>query len=51
MFGSNFPVDKLYSDYATLFQAYHDLVPREMHQAVFNDTAADFYFMFLVFHA
>ena len=46
MFGSNFPVDKLYSDYATLIQAFRDLVPREMHQAVFNNTAADFYSMF-----
>ncbi|EBA02440.1 hypothetical protein RB2150_09114 [Rhodobacterales bacterium HTCC2150] len=46
MFGSNFPVDKLYSDYATLAKTYRDLVPREMHQAVFNDTAADFYSMF-----
>ena len=46
MFGSNFPVDKLYSDYATLLQAFRDLVPREMHQAVFNNTAADFYSMF-----
>ena len=45
MFGSNFPVDKLYSDYATLAKTYRDLVPREMHQAVFNDTAADFYSM------
>jgi predicted TIM-barrel fold metal-dependent hydrolase len=46
MFGSNFPVDKLYSDYATLIQAFRDLVPREMHQAVFNNTAVDFYSMF-----
>ena len=46
MFGSNFPVDKLYSDYATLAKTYRDLVPREMHQAVFNDTAANFYSMF-----
>ncbi len=46
MFGSNFPVDKLYSDYATLVHAYRDLVPREMQQAVFNDTAAGFYAMF-----
>jgi len=46
MFGSNFPVDKLYSDYATLMQAFRDIVPREMHQAVFNNTAVDFYSMF-----
>lgn len=48
MFGSNFPVDKLYSNYATLAQTYRNLVPREMHQAVFNDTAADFYSIFPV---
>jgi predicted TIM-barrel fold metal-dependent hydrolase len=46
MFGSSFPVDKLYSNYASLAQTYRDLVPCEMHQAVFNDTAADFYSMF-----
>jgi predicted TIM-barrel fold metal-dependent hydrolase len=45
MFGSNFPVDKLYSDYATLVQAYRDLVPQDRHQAVFCDTAARFYSM------
>lgn len=43
MFGSNFPVDKLYSNYSKLVQTYRDLVPHEMHQAVFNDTATDFY--------
>jgi predicted TIM-barrel fold metal-dependent hydrolase len=48
MFGSNFPVDKLYSSYAILAQTYRKLVPREMHQAVFNDTAADFYSIFPV---
>jgi predicted TIM-barrel fold metal-dependent hydrolase len=46
MFGSNFPVDKLYSNYPTLVQAYRDLVPRDMHKAVFDDTAADFYSIF-----
>lgn len=43
MFGSNFPVDKLYSDYRTVAQAYRDLVPAPAHAAVFHDTAADFY--------
>ncbi len=43
MFGSNFPVDKLYGDYASLTQAYHDLVPAEAHSAVFSQTAARFY--------
>ncbi len=43
MFGSNFPVDKLYSDYATLVQAYCDLIPAEVQAAVFHDSAARFY--------
>lgn len=43
MFGSNFPVDKLYSDYAKLAAAYRKLVPEEMHQAVFRSTALGFY--------
>ena len=43
MFGSNFPVDKLYGDYASLMQVYHDLVPAEVHSAVFRETAARFY--------
>ena len=45
MFGSNFPVDKLYSDYATLMHAYRDLVPGDMQGAVFHQTAARFYAM------
>ena len=43
MFGSNFPVDSLYSDYATLFDAIRGLVPAQAHQSVFSDTAAAFY--------
>jgi predicted TIM-barrel fold metal-dependent hydrolase len=43
MFGSNFPVDKLYSDYAKLAAAYRRLVPEEMHVAVFRSNAAKFY--------
>ncbi len=43
MFGSNFPVDKLYGDYASLMQAYRYLVPAEAHSAVFSKTAARFY--------
>lgn len=43
MFGSNFPVDSLYSDYATLVAAYEALVPAEMQPAVFGGTAAAFY--------
>lgn len=43
MFGSNFPVDSLSSDYATLVSAMRSLVLEDMHQAVFHDTAARFY--------
>ena len=43
MFGSNFPVDKLYSSYASLVDAYRDIVPNSMHEAVFRTTAARFY--------
>lgn len=43
MFGSNFPVDSLYSDYATLFEAMEAFVPAEWHAAVFGENAARFY--------
>ena len=43
MFGSNFPVDKLYGDYATLMRAYQKLIPVDAHAPVFRDTAAHFY--------
>lgn len=43
MFGSNFPVDSLYSDYARLAAAHLLLVPAQMHRAVFYQTAAQFY--------
>lgn len=43
MFGSNFPVDSLSSDYATLFTAYETLVPEPMQPRVFGGTAAAFY--------
>jgi len=43
MFGSNFPVDSLYSDYATLADAYRALVPAEMQGAVFGAVAKRFY--------
>lgn len=43
MFGSNFPVDSLYSDYATLIAAYQKLIPEPMKAAVFSETARDFY--------
>lgn len=43
MFGSNFPVDSLYSDYATLVRAHREIVPKDMHGKVFRDTTASFY--------
>ncbi|KUJ85269.1 amidohydrolase [Ruegeria marisrubri] len=43
MFGSNFPVDRLYSDYGTLLEAYLELIPQGAQQDVFHDTAARFY--------
>ena len=43
MFGSNFPVDSLYSDYSTLAGAFKEIVPKASHRSVFNDTASAFY--------
>jgi predicted TIM-barrel fold metal-dependent hydrolase len=43
MFGSNFPVDSLYSDYKTLFEALWTLTPTEFHKLVFKSNAAEFY--------
>jgi predicted TIM-barrel fold metal-dependent hydrolase len=43
MFGSNFPVDKLYSDYSTLAAAYRTLIPPQMQAAVFGATARTYY--------
>lgn len=44
MFGSNFPVCSLTSDYATLFDAIRTLVPVDMQAQVFSRTAEKFYF-------
>ncbi len=43
MFGSNFPVDKLYSDYSNLAAAYRALIPPQMQAAVFGGTARTYY--------
>lgn len=43
MFGSNFPVDSLTSDYPTLVRAIGQAVPAEHHAGVFGDTAQRFY--------
>jgi len=46
MFGSNFPVDKLFSDFDTLFNAYRaivaDFTPKEQRK-LFHDNAERFY--------
>lgn len=44
MFGSNFPVDMLYSDYEKLAQSYFEIIPDDAHEAVFSSTAEAFYF-------
>ncbi len=43
MFGSNFPVDSLYSDYSSLIQAYRNIIPKFASESVFDKTARDFY--------
>ena len=43
MFGSNFPVDSLYSNYKTLVAAHRQIVPATSHAAVFGETAKTFY--------
>ena len=43
MFGSNFPVDSLYSDYNTLMSAFRTLIPKSFHEAIFRKTACEFY--------
>ena len=44
MYGSNFPVDSLSSDYHTLIKAYEELIPAGDQDAVFGGTATAFYF-------
>ena len=43
MFGSNFPVDSLYSDYSSLIQAYRNIIPKLASEMVFDKTARNFY--------
>ena len=43
MFGSNFPVDSLYSNYRAILEMYEALLPGEVQQAVFGGVAAEFY--------
>lgn len=44
MFGSNFPVDSLTSDFAKLVSAYEALLPADVQDQVFRGTAGAFYF-------
>lgn len=44
LFGSNFPVDKLYSDYSKLAQSYFEIIPECAHQSIFSEVARKFYF-------
>ena len=43
MFGSNFPVDRLNTSYARLFDAYRSIVDQKDWPQVFHGTAAKFY--------
>jgi predicted TIM-barrel fold metal-dependent hydrolase len=43
MWGSNFPVDKLYNGYRPLLETVASLVPDAMHAPVFAGTATSFY--------
>ena len=45
MFGSNFPVDSLYTTYTELVNCYEQCVPSEFHDVVFGQTARNFYFL------
>lgn len=45
MFGSNFPVDSLYSDYNSLMNAFRTLIPKSSHETIFKNTACQFYSM------
>ncbi|WNF00809.1 amidohydrolase [Streptomyces luomodiensis] len=46
MFASNFPVDKLFSDYGTIFEAFREITrgySRDERMALFHDNAARYY--------
>ncbi len=46
LFGSNFPIEKLWTDYATLFAAYLRAtagLDSDQRRAIFHDTAARLY--------
>ena len=46
LYGSNFPIEKLWTDYASLFTAFQDAaqsLSEKKQTAIFNDTAARVY--------
>lgn len=46
MFGSNFPIEKIWTDYASLFTAFQEAakgLSEKKQNAIFNDTAARVY--------
>ena len=43
MFGSNFPVDSLYSNYEKIVTAFKDILPKSVHTQVFESNARSFY--------
>ncbi len=43
LFGSNYPIEKLWTPYAALWAATRDAVPEQHHAAVFQETAARVY--------
>ena len=46
MFGSNFPIEKLWTSYAKLFAAFRkatEKLSKKQQQQIFNDTAARVY--------
>jgi predicted TIM-barrel fold metal-dependent hydrolase len=43
MWGSNFPVDKLYRGYGEILSVMLSIVPSELHDQVFRTTAERFY--------
>lgn len=43
LFGSNFPIEKLWTSYAELIEAHRATVPEAAHRAVFNETARRVY--------
>ena len=43
LYGSNYPIEKLWTSYADLFAAFLKAVPKTHHQTVFNETASRVY--------